>query len=59
MTAINFGNVGAFNFGHLKYPAVTESWRTFPGAKLAVGWGLEVVRNDVNVLCQRWISECK
>ena len=26
-----------------KYPAVTESWRTFPGAKLAVGWGLEVV----------------
>lgn len=26
-----------------KYPAVTESWRTFPGAKLAAGWGLEVV----------------
>jgi len=26
-----------------KYPAVTESWRTFPGARLAVGWGLEVV----------------
>lgn len=30
-------------FGHFKYPAVTESWRTFPGAKLAAGWGLEVV----------------
>lgn len=29
--------------GSFKYPAVTESWRTFPGARLAVGWGLEVV----------------
>lgn len=27
----------------LKYPAVTKSWRTFPGAKLMDGWGLEVV----------------
>lgn len=30
-----------------KYPAVTESWRTFPGAKLAAGWGLEVVVTGV------------
>jgi hypothetical protein len=29
--------------GHFKYPAVTETCHTFPGARLAVGWGLEVV----------------
>lgn len=26
-----------------KYPAVTETCHTFPGARLAFGWGLEVV----------------
>jgi hypothetical protein len=35
--------INLFAVGHFKYPAVTESWRTFPGARLAVGWGLEVV----------------